>query len=46
MSDNGFVNLSNQLAECKIALWGGNIVSYRPKDEEHDFFWLVDFNNF
>ena len=46
MSDNGFVNLSNQLAECKIALWGGNIVSYRPKDEEHDIFWLGDLNKF
>ena len=46
MSGNGFINLNNQLAECKIALWGGNIVSYRPKDEEHDIFWLGDLNKF
>ena len=46
MSDNGFVNLSNQLAECKIALWGGNVVSYRPKGEEHDVFWLGELNKF
>lgn len=44
--DNGFINLSNQLAECKISLWGANIVSYRPKSEEQDVFWLGYFNKF
>lgn len=44
--NSGFINLSNKLAECKISLWGGNIVSYRPKDEEQDIFWLGDCNKF
>ena len=46
ISDNGFIRLSNKLAECKIALWGGNVVSYRPKGEEHDVFWLGELNKF
>lgn len=46
ISDNGFISLSNKLAECKIALWGGNVVSYRPKGEEHDVFWLGELNKF
>lgn len=46
ISDNGFISLSNKLAECKIALWGGNVVSYRPKGEEHDVFWLGELNRF
>ncbi|MBE6445583.1 MAG: hypothetical protein E7019_06025 [Alphaproteobacteria bacterium] len=44
--NNGFINLSNELAECKISLWGGNIVSYRPKTEKHDVFWVGDLNKF
>jgi len=43
---NGFINLSNELAECKISLWGGNIVSYRPKNEEKDVFWMGSLNKF
>lgn len=46
MSNNGFITLSNALAECKISLFGANIVSYRPKQEEQDVFWLGDFNKF
>ncbi len=46
MADNGFIHLQNELAECKIALWGGNLVSYRPKSEEHDIFWLGELNKF
>lgn len=46
IDDNGFINLSNGLAECKISLWGANIVSYRPKNEEHDIFWLGELNKF
>lgn len=46
IDDNGFINLSNSLAECKISLWGANIVSYRPKNEEHDIFWLGELNKF
>lgn len=46
IDDNGFINLSNGLAECKISLWGANIVSYRPKNEEHDIFWLGELNRF
>ncbi len=44
--DNGLITLSNQLAECKISLWGGNILSYRPKTQKHDVFWLGDLNKF
>ena len=43
---NGLITLSNALAECKISLWGGQIVSYRPKTEEHDLFWVGDLNKF
>lgn len=46
MTDNGFINLRNSRAECKIALFGGNLLSYRPIDEEHDVFWLGDRNKF
>lgn len=41
---SNFINLSNKIAECKISLFGGNLISYRPKSEEHDMFWLGDFN--
>lgn len=44
--NNGLINLSNELAECKIALWGGNLVSYRPKSQAHDVFWLGALNKF
>lgn len=43
---NAIINLSNNLAECKISLWGANIVSYRPKAQEQDVFWLGDYNKF
>ncbi len=46
ISDDGFLQLSNDLAECKISLFGANIVSYRPKNEENDIFWLGDLNKF
>lgn len=46
VNDNGFVCLSNKRAECKISLWGGNLVSYRPKNEDHDVFWLGGRNKF
>lgn len=43
---NSIISLSNSLAECKISLWGGNILSYRPKTEQHDVFWLGERNKF
>lgn len=46
ISQNGIISLSNKLAECKISLFGANIVSYRPKNQEQDVFWLGDFNKF
>ncbi len=46
MTDNGFIYLSNGLAECKISLFGGNLLSYRPQTEEHDIFWLGARNKF
>ena len=44
--NNGVITLQNKTAECKIALFGGNILSYRPRGEEHDVFWLGDLNKF
>lgn len=46
IEENGIISLSNKLAECKISLWGGQIISYRPKTEEQDVFWLGDLNKF
>lgn len=43
---NGIISLSNGLAECKISLFGANIVSYCPKNQEQDVFWLGDLNKF
>ncbi len=43
---DGLISLSNKLAECKISLFGGNIVSYRPKSQVHDVFWLGNLNKF
>ncbi len=45
LNDKGVITLSNGLAECQIALWGGNLLSYRPAGEE-DVFWLGDLNKF
>lgn len=42
----GFVVLKNAKAECKIALFGGNVLSYCPKGEEKDVFWLGEKNKF
>lgn len=46
IGDNGLICLSNEQAECKISLWGANVVSYRPKNEKHDVFWLGERNKF
>ncbi len=46
VDNNGIISLSNELAECKISLFGANLLSYRPKGEEYDVFWLGDFNKF
>lgn len=46
IGNGGLINLSNGLAECKISLFGANVVSYRPKNEDRDVFWLGDFNKF
>lgn len=46
ISKDGIISLSNSLAECKISLFGANIVSYRPKNQEQDVFWLGDLNKF
>lgn len=43
---DGIISLTNKLAECKISLWGANIVSYRPKNQEQDVFWLGALNKF
>ena len=41
-----WVDLSNDFAECKISPWGGQLISYRPKNQEYDVFWLGDLNKF
>ena len=46
MTENGIICLRNHLAECKLALWGGNLLSYRPLSEEQDIFWLGALNKF
>ena len=46
MTDNGFICLRNGAAECKISLFGGNLLSYRPQTEEQDVFWLGARNKF
>ena len=46
INSDGLITLSNNAAECTISLWGGNIVSYRPKTEQYDIFWLGDLNKF
>ena len=46
IENKGLITLSNDVADCKISLFGANVVSYRPKTEEHDVFWLGDLNKF
>lgn len=46
MINNNIIHLRNSLAECKLSLWGGNLLSYRPLTEKHDVFWLGDLNKF
>lgn len=46
MSDSGFISLENDKAKCKLALWGADLLSYCPKGEEHDVFWLGNLNKF
>ena len=43
---DGIITMSNSLAECKISLWGGNILSYRPKSQKEDVFWMGEKNKF
>lgn len=44
--NKGVITLENTMAECKISLFGGNVLSYRPKNQEYDVFWLGDLNKF
>ncbi|MCI5634504.1 MAG: D-hexose-6-phosphate mutarotase [Alphaproteobacteria bacterium] len=46
MSDSGFISLENDKAKCKLALWGADLLSYQPKGEENDVFWLGNLNKF
>ena len=46
IENDGIITLSNSAVECKISLWGGNIISYRPKSQQHDVFWLGEKNKF
>lgn len=46
MKDKDIICLANQSAECKITPFGATLISYRPKNDEHDIFWLGDFNKF
>lgn len=40
------VVLTNAVAECKISLFGGNLLSYRLKSDKNDVFWMGDLNKF
>lgn len=44
--DNGLICLENSIASLKISLFGGNVVSYRPKSQKYDVFWLGNRNKF
>lgn len=44
--DCAFLSLNNGAAECRISLFGANLVSYRPKGQTEDVFWLGDLNKF
>ena len=44
--DNGIIHLENSLASCKISTFGGQILSYRPKTESKDVFWIGNLNKF
>ena len=46
IEENGIISLSNKRADCKISLFGGQIISYHPKNQEHDIFWLGELNKF
>ena len=46
LEDKGIIKLSNNSAECQISLFGGQIISYRPKGEKEDVFWLGELNKF
>ena len=46
IENKNFICLSNDLASLKISLFGANIISYLPKNEEQDVFWLGDLNKF
>mgnify|MGYP004659118059 FL=1 len=46
MIAGNFMDLSNPQAECKFALWGANLLSYRPHQELHDVFWVAERNSF
>ena len=43
---NGIITLENALASCKISIFGGHILSYRPKTESEDIFWMGNLNKF
>lgn len=46
VDEKGIINLENELAQCKISLFGANLLSYRPKNAEYDVFWLGELNKF
>lgn len=46
MNDNGIIDLSNNSAQCKISLWSADLLSFKPKGEEQDVFWVGNLNKF
>lgn len=46
MTDNGLINISNQAAVAKLALWGATLLSFRPQTEAHDVLWMGARNKF
>lgn len=46
MNKNEIITLDNNHAQCQISLFGGQVLSYRPKGQTHDVFWLGNLNKF
>ena len=46
ITDKDIITLKNNVAECTISVFGGQVLSYRPLTQKHDVFWLGSLNKF
>ena len=46
ITDKDIITLKNNVAECTISVFGGQVLSYRPLTQKHDIFWLGSLNKF